>query len=562
MRASGPTGATWRLALAVVMAAAGVERVGAAPPAAPSGRLFGAAQHVSYGSADLRVDAAPEPSPGASAGGGATVLTSTGLSGALVITPTFDSSITGDANAAAIEATINSAIGIYEAEFNDPITVSILFRYATTLPNGNPMPSGALAVSTATLYVIPWNTYVASLVADATTTNDATANAGLPGSPLSTDIIPSSADGRAIGLATPPAMFADGSVGVGGPYDGIVTVNSAEPFRFTRPPAAGLFDALRATEHEMDEVLGLGSGINALADLRPQDLFSWSAAGVRNLTASGSRYFSIDGGTTNIVGFNQNPNGDFGDWLSGGCPQANPYVQNAFSCANQASDVSQFSPEGINLDVVGYDLITGSTTTTTSVPTPTTTSTTLPPPVTCGASPIGGCLSPAAATFQVNEKVVGREKLAVVLKKLTAPTVPGTFGNPASGTTSYAVCVYDQANTLRAEMQVNRAGQLCGTKACWSATSTGYKYADKNLSADGIGKITGKSGLATKGLVQASGQNNAAKGHTALPTGVAAALQNNTQATVQILTSDASCFGATFTHIKEGDGIKFKAAVP
>src|SRR5262245_16834947 len=91
----------------------------------------------------------------------------------------------------------------------------------------------------------------------------------------------------------------------------------------------------RLTEHEVDEVLGFGSSINLHDELRPQDLFSWSAAGVRNLTPSGSRYFSIDGGNTNIVGFNQEPDGDFGDWLSGPCPQGTPYVQNAFSCDSQ-----------------------------------------------------------------------------------------------------------------------------------------------------------------------------------------------------------------------------------
>jgi hypothetical protein len=210
------------------------------------------------------------------------------------------------------------------------------------------------------------------------------------------------------------------------------------------------------------------------------------------------------------------------------------------------------------LDDIGWSGAPTTTTTTTS-----TTTTTLPPVATCGASPIGGCLSPGAATLQVNEKTVGKEKLKVALKKLTTATAQGTFGNPVGGTTSYAICVYDQGATLRAQMQVNRAGQLCGTKACWSAISTkGFKYTDKTASADGISKITGKGGDPTKGQIQAQGQNNASKGQTALPTGIAAALQNNTQATVQILTSDASCFGATFTHVTEADGLEFKAVVP
>jgi hypothetical protein len=101
--------------------------------------------------------------------------------------------------------------------------------------------------------------------------------------------------------------------------------------------------------------MGLGSWLDS--DLRPQDVFSWSSPGVRNLTSSGTRYFSIDGGNTKIVDFNQTPPGDFGDWFSQGCPQAHPYVQNAFGCPGQSSDVTATSPEGINLDVIGYDLV-------------------------------------------------------------------------------------------------------------------------------------------------------------------------------------------------------------
>src|ERR1700737_5652231 len=122
----------------------------------------------------------------------------------------------------------------------------------------------------------------------------------------------------------------------------------------------------------MDEVLGLGSYINSGSnDLRPQDLFSWSSPGNRNISSTGSRYLSIDNGNTDIVGFNQDPNGDFGDWLSESCPQTNPFVQNAFGCTAQFADVSATSPEGINLDVIGYDLVASATPTPTPTPTPT-----------------------------------------------------------------------------------------------------------------------------------------------------------------------------------------------
>jgi hypothetical protein len=294
---------------------------------------------------------------GATSGDSTVMAASTSASIGLVINARFDVSITSNPNAAAIEAMIHRAIVIYESLFSDPITVEILFRYSSTSPNGSALPTGVLSGGDSVVYRIPWTTYIHALIADGITGYDATANAGLPTMGLSTYIAPSSATGRAVKLNTPPQMFANGTVG-GGPYDGIVTLNSAVPFQFSRPTGSSNFDAQRATEHEMDEVLGLGSrlGVGG-SDLRPQDLFSWSSAGTRNLTSSGTRYFSINRGTHKIVYFNQNSTGDFGDWLSTSCPQAHPYVQNAFSCRGQYSDVTMTSPEAISLDVIGYNLV-------------------------------------------------------------------------------------------------------------------------------------------------------------------------------------------------------------
>ena len=297
---------------------------------------------------------------GGSLGTNSGVMTSRTAAGSgFVISPTFDSSITNNPNAVAIEAMINRAITIYESRYSDPITVFILFRYSTTRPDGTPIGSSSqIALSNYVVYSPSWNTYISALQADAKTGNDATANASLPPNALSANIIPSSANGRALGGDTPPAMFADSSVAVGGPYDGIVTLNAGVPYQFVRPPDSSSYDAQTGVEHEIDEVLGLGSRLNTSNNnVRPQDLFGWSSSGVRNITTSGSRYFSIDGGNTAIVSFNQTPNYDFGDWQSAPCPQTNPYVQDAFGCHGQASDISETSPEGINLDVIGYDLV-------------------------------------------------------------------------------------------------------------------------------------------------------------------------------------------------------------
>src|SRR6266404_5705742 len=402
-------------------------------------------------------------------------------------------------------------IPLYESLFSDPITIDILFRFSDTPPSPeaspSPFPPGVLAASLSTIYTLSWNDFISALRADARTSNDNMAIASLPARPLSTNIAPSSANGRAVGLNTPHALFADGTFGQGGPYDGIVTLNSVQPFWFSRPLISGSFDAQLAVEHEMDEIMGLGSYLNRNASpclsyeaespicpqpqecsvvaggaviqscpncsggadvgfvgnnsgtlefrnvfanasgrlnvkiwyangdatryaflsvnggpgtsltfpstgsfqtvgsiqttinflnprsnntlkfsnpivghwapdfdrievsctipppasLRPQDLFSWSSAGVRNLTTGGIRYFSIDSGSTNIVNFNQTPPCDFGDWFSEPCPQHHPFVQNAFICPDQSSDIAATSPEGINLDVIGYDLLSVTT---------------------------------------------------------------------------------------------------------------------------------------------------------------------------------------------------------
>lgn len=289
------------------------------------------------------------------------VIAPTGGAG-LVINATFDSSITGNGSAAAIESAINAAISVLQSLYSDPITVYIYFRYASTDPKtGNPLSGGTLAQSYWFGYTgYTWSAWTGDLIADAKTSNDTTANGSLPMSSLSTDVLVTSANGRALGESSMvPAMNSATQLGSGAGfiYDGVVTLNSSQPFQFTRPTLSGNYDAQRATEHEMDEVLGLGA-LNGSGSYRPQDVFSFSAPGTRSISTSGTRYFSINGGTTNIVNFNQNSGGDYGDWYSPACPQGSlAYVQNAFGCSGEYKDVTATSPEGINLDIIGYDLV-------------------------------------------------------------------------------------------------------------------------------------------------------------------------------------------------------------
>jgi hypothetical protein len=200
-----------------------------------------------------------------------------------------------------------------------------------------------------------------------------------------------------------------------------------------------------------------------------------------------------------------------------------------------------------------------STTTTTST---TTTSTTLP--VQCGASPAPGCIASDKSGLLVSEKSAGKEKLKVKLSKLQPLVMPGQFGDPAGGDTNYAICIYDDADQLSGEISVSRADDDCGSPPadCWESTTKGYKYFDKLTEADGILKMIMSGGDPGKGKITVIGKNKASAGQTALPTGIAALLQSNTQATVQVLSSDASCFGATVTQVKTADGQVFNATGP
>lgn len=195
------------------------------------------------------------------------------------------------------------------------------------------------------------------------------------------------------------------------------------------------------------------------------------------------------------------------------------------------------------------------TTTTTST---TTTTTTLP--LDCGAAPAVGCITAARGALVVNEKTPGKQKLRVALKNLQPAVTQSQFGNPVVGTTAYAICLYDATSTLRGEYDVARAGALCGSAPCWSATKDGkgYRYGDKGAVADGVTRMRLVGGDPGKGKISATANNKTGN----LPLGVAPGFLNATGATAQVLTSDAACFEIGLVRVKRADGIVFQAVTP
>jgi MYXO-CTERM domain-containing protein len=266
----------------------------------------------------------------------------------IIIIPTFASNITTDPNAAAIEGVINSAISIYEADIATPITVNITYQ-----------EGGGLGGSSFSLFTLPYTAFYAALQASATSVNDAIALARLAEDGTGVD---NPVTGTDTVLIKPANALALGfSFGPGGPppSDGTITLNTALTTPGS-PGSADTYNLLPVVEHEMDEILGLGStlGLGLSApydnDPSPEDFFRFDASGNRSFTMNGTAeaFFSLNG-TTELAQFdNQNDGGDFGDWQSNPLPSGvQPKVQDAF--ATPGADPS-LGVELTALDVIGY----------------------------------------------------------------------------------------------------------------------------------------------------------------------------------------------------------------
>jgi hypothetical protein len=330
---------------------------------------------------------------------GLALLALAGRAQALVISPTFGTSITSDAAAVDIEAAIDNATQAIGSEFSNPVTVPILFEA---------MPGSFLGESQTAYDEFGYGTYTGLLATDSTAhpgnaalaeaiqylpqgNDGADAPANNPGGVNGSRAIAETlADAAALGEQDVTGCFdASGNFhsGCNEPYFGVVYISTTEPFSYTQPVPAyngqnTEFDATRAMEHEIDEILGIGGGgstLNEVADFGDDnpsqpltfddggtDLYRYSADDDPSFSTSSndSSYFSLDGGATDLVNFNQLSSGDYGDLgpndnlCPGGAASAGPahLIQDAFSCNNETGEAfSPLSPEYAMLESVGWD---------------------------------------------------------------------------------------------------------------------------------------------------------------------------------------------------------------
>jgi len=267
---------------------------------------------------------------------------------AITIIPTFDSSILNDPNGATIQATINSALQIYQQTITDPITVTLKFQE---------MGTGLGQNST---YILPmgYSAFRDALISHATTVADNTAISHIPNQ--ATNPVNGNATvnvqlpaARALGVnVVPPA----------GQFDSVISLNTSIMNLSRTSINPNKYDMMPVAMHEINEALGNSSALSSVVNggptpvtaIWPMDLFRYDQNGARSFSSSASAqaYFSLDG-VTHLAQFNQQAGGDFSDWYSYPSGAAVPHVQDAFMTRGVTPNMSV---EWTMLDVLGYHL--------------------------------------------------------------------------------------------------------------------------------------------------------------------------------------------------------------
>jgi len=265
-------------------------------------------------------------------------------------------------NAATIEGTINEAITQVTGIISSPLTFNIGFVSDPNISLGSSAGTGNID--------LPYSQYLSYLQANPNkSAADTIALASLPAGPgtginnNATNISFGGALLDAMGDTTDGNNLISGNSG----FAGTIALNMSVLNTSRNNYDNTKYDLVSTVTHEVNEILGVGGPGSTLTknggatDIGPMDLFRYGAPGVRSYSNSAnvSSYFSIDGGKTNLVHFNQDSNGDFSDWGDGVTPADGsgnkpPQVQDAFGDTTAKPDMGK--NEAIALDVVGWKM--------------------------------------------------------------------------------------------------------------------------------------------------------------------------------------------------------------
>jgi hypothetical protein len=217
---------------------------------------------------------------------------------------TYDSDV---ANApTGFKACVNAACQYLDALLTDPITVRVDVGYGTLA--GQPLDSGALGESSGSFQFVNYSSAVSKLQAKGTA-----GASTLPASaPNGDSLVLSTAQVKALGF-----------VARGGAVDGYVGFATGINWNFDPTEAKTLpfnsYDFVATVLHEVTEVLGRISFLDQSGQVALLDLFRYASAGNLQGTTNGPSYFSVDGGVTHQLAFNNfqtGDQGDLGDWAT------------------------------------------------------------------------------------------------------------------------------------------------------------------------------------------------------------------------------------------------------
>ncbi len=193
------------------------------------------------------------------------------------------------------------------------------------------------------------------------------------------------------------------------------------------------------------------------------------------------------------------------------------------------------------------------TNTATASPTPTASATPSPSPTStpaplCAATPRSGCTAPvveASSALQLRDS--DRDSRDSLLWRWSRGNVfISEFGNPLT-TTDFALCVYDRSGGNPALVMVATApaGGTCGSRPCWKAFSQGFKYKNKDGSAEGVRSIMLKGGQGGTAKLQMKGKDEPLD--LPAPVGAEQFLAQDPAVTAQLVNSIGSCWEATYS---------------